>query len=56
MSNSFQPTGGAAIWLMPVGSEVLDIVGVNATWADDDGVTTSAPHGFIAPTQAGDTE
>ncbi|AHH20797.1 hypothetical protein NONO_c60210 [Nocardia nova SH22a] len=49
MSGKFQFTPGAAVWIMPVGSEVLDGDGLNMTWSDGDGVTTSAPHGFVAP-------
>lgn len=44
----FTPPPGTAIWIMPVGSELLDTDGINTTWTDGDGVTTSAPHGFVA--------
>lgn len=48
MSDPFQMTPGAPVWLMPVGSELVHADGVNATWTDGEGVTTSAPHGFVA--------
>lgn len=49
MGDLWPPPSGAAVWIMPVGSEILDMDGINATWTDGDGVTTSAPHGFVAP-------
>lgn len=56
MRDPFSPPPGAAIWLMPVGSELIAADGVNATWTDGEGLTTSAPHGFVAdPPEDGDS-
>ncbi len=56
MSDGWNVPKGCAVWFMPIGSELVDVDGVNATWTDGDGLTTSGPHGFTAGDQLVDTK